>query len=159
MDQLQNQLNQVLLILQNNPNEFTAGTLQHKAGTFSFIASFSSGCLDVWIIDSGATDHICISFHKMHDIHTLTHAILVHLPSGHQIKVDTVGSVKLTPNLTLTRVIYIPTFTYNLISISKLTATTHPSIIFTHKQCTLQGHDGSMTQGTLHGGLYTLKSS
>ena len=90
---------------------------------------------------------------------TLTHPILVNLPNGHQIKVDTVGSLKLTPNLTLTGVLYIPTFTYNLISIRKLTATTHSSIVFTHKQCTLQGHDSFVTPGILHGGLYTLNSS
>ncbi|GJR06763.1 retrovirus-related pol polyprotein from transposon TNT 1-94 [Tanacetum coccineum] len=101
MDQLQNQINQVLLMLQNNIKEFTATTLPYMSGKFTFIESFNSGFLDIWIIDSGATDHIHISLHKMHDVQTLKHPILVNLPTGQQIKVDTIRSVHLTPNLTL----------------------------------------------------------
>ncbi|GJZ63298.1 hypothetical protein Tco_0619719 [Tanacetum coccineum] len=159
MDQLQNQINQVLLMLQNNPQEFTVATLPHMAGKFTFIASFSSKFLDIWIIDNGATDHVCTLLHLMHNKHTLKQPILVNLPNGHQIKVDTIGSVKISPTLTITGVFYILTFTYNLISISKLTASTHSAITFTNKQCTFQGYDGSVAYGSLHGGLYTLNSS
>lgn len=68
MDQLQNQLNQVLLMMQQNQEHPAAGNLSFTqvAGicysqlkTFTFIASFNSSSKNIWIIDSGATDHIC----------------------------------------------------------------------------------------------------
>lgn len=123
-------------MMQNGQKEvFTAATLPHMAGIYSFIASFSSNIKEIWVIDSGATDHICISITLMHDIHILTHPILVQLPNGQTIKVTTVGSVRLTPTLTLINVFHIPTFTYNLISISKLTNSSHSAITFTHREC------------------------
>ncbi|GJR40189.1 cysteine-rich receptor-like protein kinase 8 [Tanacetum coccineum] len=107
MNQLQNQLNQVLLILQNNPKEFTAFNMPHMSVRYTFIASFKSNVKEVWIIDSGATDHICISLIRMHDVHICS-PILVSLPNGQQVKVTTIG------------------------------------------------HDGSITYGSLFGGLYAL---
>ena len=85
--------------------------------------------------------------------------ITVHLPNGSTTIVTTIGSVKIKPNLTLRGVLYIPTFTYNLISVSKLTNSTHSTITFTQNKCIFQGHDGSKTIGSLHGGLYTLAST
>lgn len=159
MDQLQNQLNQVLLMMQNQGlQDLTAANLPHMAGKYIFIASFSSGFKQLWIIDSGATDHIYTCLTLMTDLQQCK-PIIVHLPNGYTTIVTTIGSVKIKPNLTLTGVLYIPTFTYNLISVSKLTNSTHSTITFTHNKCTFQGHDGSKTIGSLHGGLYTLTST
>ncbi|GJW27905.1 cysteine-rich receptor-like protein kinase 8 [Tanacetum coccineum] len=160
MDQLQNQLNQMLLMMQNqNQKEFTAANLPHMAGKYIFITSFSSGIKEIWIIDSGATDHICICLTLMFDLQQCPHSITVNLPNGDTTTVTMTGSVHITPNLILKGVFYIPTFTYNLISISKITNSTHSAVIFTHNQCTFQGHNGSQTIGNLHGGLYTLTPS
>ncbi|GKE46485.1 hypothetical protein Tco_1477743, partial [Tanacetum coccineum] len=144
MDQLQNQLNQMLLMMQNqNQREFTATNLPHMAGKYIFIASFSSGMKEIWIIDSGATNHICICLTLMFDLQQCPYPITVNLPNGDTTIVTMTGSVQITPNLILKGVFYIPTFTYNLISISKITNSTHSAVIFTHNQCTFQGHDGS----------------
>lgn len=131
MDQLQNQLNQVLLMMQNAQGDTSCMT-QHMAGIlsfdphisvptkitgihsfnstakmYSFIASNISKTSFIWIIDSGATYHICISLGLMHNI-------TVSLPYGHKTQVYYAGSVHLTPTLTIHEVLYIPTFTYNL---------------------------------------------
>lgn len=158
MDQLQNQLNQVLLMMQSqNYSEFTAANLPHMAGIkYIFIASFSSGIKEIWVIDSGATDHNCTCLTLMFDLQPCTTPITVHLPNGHTTLVTMTGSVQITPTLLLKGVLYIPTFTYNLISISRITNSTHASVTFTHNKCVFQGHDGSRTTGNLHGGLYTL---
>ena len=126
------------------------------AGKYVFIATFNSGYRQIWVIDSGATDHICTCLTLMFDLKQCITPILVHLPNGTTTKVTMTGSVFVKPNLLLTGVLYIPTFTYNLISISRLTNTSHSSVTFTHNQCIFQGHDDSQTKGNLHGGLYTL---
>ncbi|GKC98522.1 hypothetical protein Tco_1168797 [Tanacetum coccineum] len=59
MDQLQNQLNQVLLMMQNNHKGPHQGVLcSLSLGIPKFIASLISTLKSLWIIDSGATDHI-----------------------------------------------------------------------------------------------------
>lgn len=143
MDQLQNQLNQVLLMVQiQNINEFNVVHLSHMAGKYIFIASFSSGVKEIWVIDNGATNHIYTCISLMFDLHKCIQPIIVHLPNGHTTKVTLTGSVKINPNLTLKNVLYIPSFTYNLISISRITNTTHSSVTFTHNKCIFQGLDG-----------------
>ncbi|GKA33726.1 cysteine-rich receptor-like protein kinase 8 [Tanacetum coccineum] len=131
MDQLQNQLNQVLLMIQNAQTElpgvapYVAGILSFSSNAkiptkitsihsfnsiakmHSFIASNITKSYFVWVVDSGATDHICISLSIMHNITKLTIQITVYLPNSQST----------------------------------------------------QGHDGSNTFGTLHGGLYLIPST
>ena len=128
----------------------------------SFIASHitkTKTTLHIWIIDSGAIDHICKSLTLMHNTTALSTLITISLPNGQTTKVYITGSVKLSPSLTIHNVFYIPTFTYNLISISQLLHMTLFSVTFTHNKFIFQGHDGSTTHGTLHGGLYLLNTT
>ena len=113
MEQLQNQLNQVLLMMQNNQGDPSCSfTTPHVAGIlsfnpkakvpssligihsfkttaniYSFIASNISHTYNIWIVDSGATDRICISLTNMHNITNLTTPILISLPNGHTVRV------------------------------------------------------------------------
>lgn len=135
MDQLQNQLNQVLLMMQNNSEASTSGSCNFMAGK-RLIATYITKHKEVWIIDSGATDHICISISLMHNIITHITPIIIHLPNGQTVACNTIGSVTLQSNITLHNVLYIPTFTYNLISISKILQHTLKSITFTRNSCT-----------------------
>ncbi|GKD58200.1 hypothetical protein Tco_1295709 [Tanacetum coccineum] len=139
MDQLQNQLNQVLLMMQNQHTQAeTSGTTPHVAGILSFsdnitiptkitgIHSFNSAAKMysfiashmtkpkshlIWIVDSRATDHVCISLSLMHNITKLHIPITVFLPNGHTTQVSYTGLIKLTSSLTIDNVFYIPTFT------------------------------------------------
>ncbi|GJS75351.1 retrovirus-related pol polyprotein from transposon TNT 1-94 [Tanacetum coccineum] len=112
MDQLQNQLNQVLLMMQNNQNEPTCNympphvagiisfsrrakvpstllgihSFKTRANVYSFIASNLSNTLYIWIVDSGATDHICITLSQMHNTIKLTHPISISLPNGNTVE-------------------------------------------------------------------------
>ncbi|GJT63799.1 cysteine-rich receptor-like protein kinase 8 [Tanacetum coccineum] len=182
MDQLQNQLNQVILMMQTNQSDPTGNymaphvagiisfspkakvpssllgihSLKTRANIYSFIASNLSNTLYIWIVDSGATDHICITLTQMHNTIKLTHPISVSLPNGTTVEANITGSVKLNDSLTLHNVFYIPTFTYNLISISQLLKRTTKSVTFTADKFIFQDHDGYNTHGILHGGLYIL---
>jgi len=75
-----------------------------------------------WIVDTGATDHM------VHNLDTLlnpTPILLtfntVYLPNNQTTEVIHTGSCNLFDNNVVHNVLYIPQFSYNLFSISKLT--------------------------------------
>ena len=71
-----------------------------------FISSFSS-----WIIDSGATDHICSSLTYFTSYHQINH-IFVKFPNGNEVIANYSGSVFLNQNHVIDDVLYIPCFTF-----------------------------------------------
>ena len=72
-----------------------------------------------WIINLGATSHICCSkeqfnsFKCLHDSHIL-------LPNSTKVKVEGIGSIKLNDDIFLHNVLFIPTFRFNLLSLLSL---------------------------------------
>ncbi|XP_020424441.1 uncharacterized protein LOC109950304 [Prunus persica] len=72
-----------------------------------------------WIVDSGATDDISYS--------PPTHNIIdaqydsIGLPDGGQAEIKNIGSIKLSHDMSLDKVLYVPKFHVNLLSVSKLT--------------------------------------
>ncbi|OIT32391.1 hypothetical protein A4A49_62029, partial [Nicotiana attenuata] len=73
-----------------------------------------------WIIDSGATDHMTSDKNLLTNITDLPIPILVTLPNGYKVKVASTGTVHINSLVTLSKVLYLPTFKYNLISVYKL---------------------------------------
>ena len=73
-----------------------------------------------WIIDSGATDHMVHSISYLTKITLVAH-ISVKLPNGESVLVTLVGQVQLSCDLILGNVLCVPSFSFNLISIGKLT--------------------------------------
>ncbi|PWA93616.1 hypothetical protein CTI12_AA069020 [Artemisia annua] len=107
-------------------------------------------------IDSGASDHIAITLDIMSNIYSFTKPIYVTLPNGQNTKVTQYGSVTLNAHLTLHNVLYIPTFSYNLISVSQLLKGTNCSLILTATMCIFQDQDQRIALGSLCNGLYLL---
>ena len=72
-----------------------------------------------WILNTGATDHIV---HSISCLSTITSTIqaTVKLPNGNMVPVTHIGIVKLSSSLILTDVLCVPSFHFNLISVSKL---------------------------------------
>lgn len=121
-----------------------------------FIASVQT--MNAWVIDSGATDHICISFQLMHSVVELSKPIVLSLPNGSHATVTHTGSVNLTPTLVLHDVLYVSTFKFNLLSIPKLLAQTSYTVKFTRFHCYFQDHLKKITiVGDLHEGLFLLQ--
>ena len=73
-----------------------------------------------WILNSGATDHMV---HSISFFRTITSSvqISIRLPNGDMAKVTHIGTVQVSASLILENVLCIPSFSFNLISISKLT--------------------------------------
>ena len=72
-----------------------------------------------WILDSVATDHICSSLTHFTSCHQIN-LICLKLPNGNQVIVNYSGSVFLNQNHVINNVLYIPCFTFNLLSVTKL---------------------------------------
>ena len=97
-----------------------------------FLFSFSS-----WIFYSGVTDHICSSFTHFISYHQINQ-ICVKLPNGNQVIVNYSGSVFLNQNYVIDNVLYIPSFTFNLILVSKLIDNLFCAITFNSNDCHIQ---------------------
>nr|KYP60497.1 Retrovirus-related Pol polyprotein from transposon TNT 1-94 [Cajanus cajan] len=72
-----------------------------------------------WIIDSGATSHICCFKHLFHS-YTAIHDSHVLLPNSTKVKVEGIGSIKINDDIFLHNVLYIPTFRFKLLSLLTL---------------------------------------
>lgn len=106
------------------------------AGTYyGFYASIERS-KDMWIVDNGASDHICCSLAGL----VLTekiNAIFIEMPNGSFAKSDIAGDVLLDGALLLKDVIYLPIFAFNLISISKITKAMQYSFISYNDVCSI----------------------
>ena len=110
-----------------------------------------------WILDSGATDHVTCSLNNLHSFERIN-PVTVKLPNGHHVHATHSGTVHLSRTITLFNVLYIPTFTFNLISISKLVSSTNCALIFSSTSCMLQDASNRMKIGIVEErhGLYHL---
>lgn len=127
------------------------------ARTYKVIASILISQKLLWVVDSGATDHVYISLTSMHNIQICTQPIYVTLPNGQHTLVTKVGSVYINPAITLHDVLYITSFSYNLLSVSKLGTHIPLSILFTPFSCYFQDHHKRIAHGSLYNGLYIIK--
>jgi hypothetical protein len=92
---------------------------------------------NVWIIDTGATDHMVSSISFLTTI-TAVVSKKVKLPNGSFAEVTHVGTVKISATFILTNVVCVPSFTFNLISASKLTKNHKCCLIFLAGFCFIQ---------------------
>jgi len=72
-----------------------------------------------WIIDSGATSHICC-YKSLYDSYVPMNNSHVLLPNSFKVKVEGIGNIKLTQDIFLHNVLYIPSFRFNLLSLLTL---------------------------------------
>lgn len=111
--------------------------------------------LDKWIIDTGASKHMVCSVNQLTVVINRSKAS-VKLPNGDTAEVTDVGTVKLSDTLTLTDVLVVPCFKFNLISASKLILKHKCFLVFLHHFCHIQDLlTWKMIEvGKLEGGLY-----
>jgi len=94
---------------------------------------------DIWILDSGASDHMSHDAKLLHDLKSLVHPITVSLPNGQQVQVSHCGILKLNNSIELENVLLVPQFKYNLLSVKQLAKQLHCNVIFSEETCSLQG--------------------
>jgi hypothetical protein len=107
----------------------------HPARSFNIASGINVS--KSWIIDTGATDHMVSSI-----IHftSITNVISTHvkLPNGKLALVTHIGIVKLSNTLILADVLYVPSFSCNLISANKLLKNIRCCFIFITGFCFIQ---------------------
>lgn len=122
----------------------------------------SNACLlsssNKWVVDSGATDHMTgnPTFFSMYQSHTSP--TTVTLADGSTSAVLGSGTVNPTPSITLSSVLSLPKFAFNLVSVSKLTRTLNCSVSFFPGYCLFQDLVTKKIIGEGHesAGLYIL---
>ncbi|XP_019261526.1 PREDICTED: uncharacterized protein LOC109239412 [Nicotiana attenuata] len=152
------QLLSILETFKNGNNGYNAGNINMTGGAVNFAGmtachssvesskqsyeSFKENA-DSWILESGATNHMAYNKASLSNIKTLVYPFLVSLPNGYKVKVTIIGDVIFSPLYTLKRVLYVPSFKFNLISVHSLTVQLDCIIIFTKFSCILL-HDLSL---------------
>ncbi|KAL0446187.1 UNVERIFIED_CONTAM: Retrovirus-related Pol polyprotein from transposon RE1 [Sesamum latifolium] len=103
--------------------------------------------LDFWIVDTGATNHMCAKLSMLSKHSSPSQPTHVFLPDGTSQPVHLLGTAVLHNNLTLTNVLYVPNFRYNLLSVSKTCQSSHISFTFFPSHCLIQDLKSNKTIG------------
>ena len=96
--------------------------------------AYSNG---TWVIDTRATDHMVYSTKLFTKITSTIHTT-VELPNGESALVTHIGTVQISESLILADVLCVPSFSFNLISVSKLTSSLNCCIFFLSNLCFIQ---------------------
>lgn len=89
-----------------------------------------------WIIDTGSTDHVTPFINLLQDPEPCNATL--QLSNGDTAQITHVGSLWISLVIQLTNVLCVPTFYYNLLSISKLVQGTNSQVNFVDGKCYLQ---------------------
>ena len=90
-----------------------------------------------WVLDTSAIDQIICLVSLLTSITSLTQYVF-ELPNGESAQVTHMGSVRLSANLILENVLYVPSFSFNLLSISKLPQKLPYCLVFLSQFCFIQ---------------------
>lgn len=113
-----------------------------------------------WIIDSGASSHICCNPELLHTSYKLDKPTVVFLPDGSSKSVSYAGIVKINKDILLVDVLYVPGFTNNLLTVAHLVRTIDLKCIFYPTHCLFQKEKTNemVGIGKMKGNLYFVES-
>jgi hypothetical protein len=125
----------------------------------SLLEPFFTPSSSTWIIDSGASAHICHDLSLFNNYSSLQNKF-VFLPNQTRVQVVGSGTVTLGDHFLLHNVLYIPTFKMNLISLSSLLSRDKFQVVLSNQRCVIQDPQLSRTigKGNLSHGLYLLEA-
>ena len=96
-----------------------AGNLKHSIFSAKLVNRTTFGN-DTWVMDTGASDNIICSMSLFQSYTTVFHYV-VELSNVESAHVTHIGSIKLSTSLILEHVLCVPSFSFNLLSVSQLT--------------------------------------
>lgn len=113
-----------------------------------------------WIIDTGATTHICAYYEHFVNFKDLGKEIKIYMPNGNVRTTRKYGDVPLDESLILRDILYVPSFKLNLLSVGKILQNRFLECCFYADLCTFQDQRTSkvIAMGRLKGNLYVLYS-
>lgn len=112
-----------------------------------------------WVVDSGASAHMCNDRSLFCDFKPPPPSLSVKLLNGHTLSIKGIGHCKLSQTLTLANVYYIPDFHFNLLSVPQLTNHTNCIVSFSSKNFLFQDPQSMMLigAGDFCNGLYVYR--
>ena len=112
---------------------------------------------NTWVIDTRAIDQIVCIVNLLSSITAVTQSI-VELPNGETTSVKHIGTITLSSSLTLHNVLCVPSFTFNLLSVSTITKSQPCCLVFLSTFCFVQDLTSWRTIGVgqVTDGLYLL---
>lgn len=126
--------------------------------------SADANCHDRWILDSGATGHMCNSEHQFVKLQTLSNPLTITLGDGGTLQAGGRGEVVLRVKLphgkieecTLHNVLYVPDLAFNLLSVPAA-ARKNKVTTFSALKCEIKDAKGRLVaSGHREGSLYYL---
>jgi hypothetical protein len=124
--------------ISNSNINSTTNVASASGMSFSCHTISSSQNQFTWTLDTGATNHIICSPLLFDSIVLSKTLSKVHLPNGQTVPIVFTATVKFSPNIVLHNALYVPSFTVNLVSISRLTADNSIGLFFLQTKCILQ---------------------
>ena len=128
-----------------------------------FILTINSGIFksNVWIIDSGATCHVCNNEELFTNLKTV-HNTRIRLPNQSLIPVTQIGDIKLNDHLILKDVLLVPQFELNLVSVTSLTRSNKNFMVklfYDYALIQQISNEKVIGMGEVSAGLYLLKNN
>ncbi|XP_056695256.1 uncharacterized protein [Spinacia oleracea] len=129
-----------------------AGTISHSFNCTTTELSHDH----LWIVDSGACDHMTFDENILTNIRVLIQPIKVGLPDGTQMTVEKIGDTVLSDDLVLHNVLLVKGFRHNLLSVGRLIEHTGILVTFTKTGYIFQDPSNSkkLGAGKRTNGLY-----
>ncbi|KAF5767488.1 putative RNA-directed DNA polymerase [Helianthus annuus] len=94
---------------------------------------------DKWVVDSGCTEHITYRSDILEGITDSTNEAPVTIPNGETVPVEAKGSHTLPNGMKVQEVLHVPKFTFNLLSVSKLSKDLNCAVTFFPEFFIMQG--------------------
>ena len=123
----------------------------------SFMVKHYSTFPREWVLDSGATGHLCCSREDFGSLVKLPKDKKVYLGDGLEVPAYGIGTIELNVNLVLKGVLYVPDFRVKLCSVSTLDRD-GLTVTFGNMRCAISRAREDMICGTGNTGLYTLNN-
>ena len=144
------QCQQLINMLPGHLKAYSSSSTDVNSATFNAGTCFSVDLAsylnfqNCWIVDSGASRHICTNRSLFLNLKPLRNSN-VTLPNNVMVSVEYIGDVRLSQDLLLMDVLYVPGFKSNLISISALTAALLAASLFHNAGFVIQDTQNSRT--------------
>ncbi|KAL2899000.1 Retrovirus-related Pol polyprotein from transposon RE2 [Bienertia sinuspersici] len=123
------------------------------------VASFNACAkLKEWIVDSGASNHMICDINQLSNKKEIEKAGRINLPNGKSSKITHCGTVNLKNSMKLKRVLCVPKFKQNLMSVNKLMKQENYRVTFYPEFCVIQDLNTMKIRGVgrMLNGLYYL---
>lgn len=109
----------------------------------------------LWVLDTGATNHMTCDKSLFSD-DWIPCMYRVTLPNGQTVNATAIGSVRLSKDILLKNVLFLPSFHFNLVSVRKLMIDINCRVVFMTDTCFIQDQVSWKTlgEGKVRKGLY-----